>query len=113
MKLPIGEPLAKNNVFGDLLTTLIRDNPVPPQLYLTKTISLPLTDEGEEIYHICLERADGSVNSDNKTKQKEDNTGGGGGGDLDNSNNDYSNSDSKYNTPPPLAPIKRRQVFKL
>ena len=78
-----------------------------------KTISLPLIDEGEEIYYICLERADGSVNSDNEIKQKEDNIGGGSGGDLDDLNNNYSNGDSEHSTPPPLAFIKRRRAFKL
>ena len=30
VELLVGEPLAKNNVFGDLLAMLVGDNPVPP-----------------------------------------------------------------------------------
>ena len=100
--LPMGEPLAENDVFGDLLLTSVGDDPVLPQPLPTKTITVPFTDDGDDIYRTCLERADGSSNSEDENGQDEDNTRGGSGGDSDHSGNDDSNSDSQNSSPPLL-----------
>ena len=105
--LPVGEPLAKNDVFGDLLPDLVGDAPNQPQPL--KTIKLPLTDDSEDIYHIVLERADGS----DEGNKSDENTRG-GGGESDHFQDDNSNGDSEHSTPtpPPPPPAKRRQMFK-
>ena len=45
VELPVGEPLAENDVLGDLLPTSVGDTPIPPQALPTKTVTLPLTDD--------------------------------------------------------------------
>ena len=74
VNLPVGELLAKNNVFGDLLPDLVGD--APNQSQPLKTIKLPLTDNSKDIYHIILKRADGS---DKGNKSNENIRGGGEG----------------------------------
>ena len=101
--LSVGEPLAENDVFRDLQPTSVGNRPIPPQPQPTKTINLHLTDDDEDTYRICLERANGSVDSNNKTR-------GGGGRESDQDNNP--NGDSENSASPPPPPAKKRQNFK-
>ena len=98
INLPVGEPLAKNDVLRDLLPTLAGDNSIPPQPQSMRIIKLHLTDDNNDnTFHIALERADGSVNSNNEIRQ-----------DKDHSGNDDSNADSQSSTLTPPLPAKRR-----
>ena len=110
VNLPVGEPLAENDVFSDILPTTVGDTPIPTQPQPTKTINLPLTDDGEDTYRICLERADDSIDSKSENGRNEDHTRG-GGRESDQLPDNDSNGDSENSTPPP-PPAKRRQVFK-
>ena len=100
--LPVGEPLAENDVLEDLLPTSVGDNSIPPQPQSTRIIKLHLTDDNDDdTFRIALERADGSVDSDDEIGQDEDHSG-----------NDDSNTDSQSSTPTPPPPAKRRRIFK-
>ena len=81
MELLVREPLAKNNIFRDLLLTSVGNILIPPHPLPIKTVTLPLTDNGNNIYYICLEWANSRFNSNNKNGQDKDNI-------RDNSNKD-------------------------